>query len=339
MNLNGHVLRSTRLGLDLSVLCAAYCLAFIIRFEGLIPAADVEILVFSLPFVLFIKLLSLMVLRVPGRSWKYVGVPEAKNLLVALSMASAALVINVLVNRNSGSKLFTTPCNQIPLSVLLVDLSLAFIFTMGLRIAIRLRTERAERSRWIQSEHRKVPTLLIGAGAAGRMIAKEIVARPDIAIQPIGFVDDNRNLVGTRIHGLWVLGTTADMEAIVRNHGAEQALVTIGELSRKDIRRIANRCAECGIIPKVFPGIREMVEGNVNFSAIRDVAVEDVLQREPIHLDNQAIANIVRGHTILVSGAGGSIGSELCREVCRTVPKDSYWWSKRKIACFTFTAS
>jgi len=321
MNLNGHVLRSTRLGLDLSVLCAAYCLAFIIRFEGLIPAADVEILVFSLPFVLFIKLLSLMVLRVPGRSWKYVGVPEAKNLLVALSMASAALVINDLLNRNSGSKLFTTPCNQIPLSVLLVDLSLAFIFTMGLRIAIRLRTERAERSRWIQSEHRKVPTLLIGAGAAGRMIAKEIAARPDIAIQPIGFVDDNRNLVGTRIHGLWVLGTTADMEAIVRNHGAEQALVTIGELSRKDIRRIANRCAECGIIPKVFPGIREMVEGNVNFSAIRDVAVEDVLQREPIHLDNQAIANIVRGHTILVSGAGGSIGSELCREVCRHGPK------------------
>src|SRR5207245_9761591 len=118
-NLHGHVPPSTRLGLDLSVLCASYCLAFIIRFEGLIPAADVEILVFSLPFVLFIKLLSLMVFRVPGRSWKYVGVPEAKNLLVALSMASAALVINDLLNRNSGSKLFTTPCSQIPLSVLL----------------------------------------------------------------------------------------------------------------------------------------------------------------------------------------------------------------------------
>src|SRR5438094_3518689 len=127
MNLNGHVLRSTRLGLDLGMLCAAYCLAFFIRFEGLISAADVEILVFSLPFVLFIKLLSLMVLRVPGRSWKYVGVPQAKNLLAALSTASAVLVINVLLNSNSGSKLFTTLCSQISRCVLLIDLSLAFI--------------------------------------------------------------------------------------------------------------------------------------------------------------------------------------------------------------------
>ena len=93
MNLNGHVLRSTRLGLDLSMLCAAYCLAFFIRFEGLIPAADVEILLSSLPFVLFIKFLSLAVFRVSGRSWRFVGVPEAKNLLVALSTASAALVM------------------------------------------------------------------------------------------------------------------------------------------------------------------------------------------------------------------------------------------------------
>jgi FlaA1/EpsC-like NDP-sugar epimerase len=250
-----------------------------------------------------------------------VSVPEAKNLLVALSAASVALYANVVLTKWSAGKFFTTPCSQIPLSVLLIDLCLGLIFTVGLRIVIRLRMERAERGLIVGSKTRKVPTLLVGAGAAGRTVAKEISSRPDIAIQPIGFVDDNRNLVGTRIHGLWVLGTTADMEAIVRQHGAEQALVTIGNLPGKDIRRIANRCAECGIAAKIFPDLREMVEGNINFSRIRDVAVEDVLQREPVHLDNQTIAKIVRGRTILVSGAGGSIGSELCREVCRHGPK------------------
>ena len=319
MNLNGHMVRSTKLGLDLAMLFAAYCLAFLIRFEGLLTVADSQVLVFSLPFVLVVKLLCLMVFRAPGRSWQYVGVLEARNLLAALSTATATLCIIIVLSRSSGSRLFRT--GQIPLSVLLIDLSLGFSFTLGLRMAARLWTERAEWHRLAGSELRRVPTLLIGAGAVGRMIAKELATRPDIAIEPIGFVDDNRNLVGTTIHGLCVLGTTADMEAIVRNHGAEQALVTIGDLSGRNIRRIASRCAECGITPKVFPGIREMVEGNVNFSAIRDVAVEDVLQREPIHLDNQAIANIVRGHTILVSGAGGSIGSELCREVCRHGPK------------------
>lgn len=321
MNLNGHVLRSTKLGLDLGMLCVAYWLAFLIRFEGLPPDTDLQILVFSLPFVLLVKFLCLAGFRVPGRSWRYVGVLEAKNLLAALSTATAILCLIVVLTKASGGKLWTTPYGRIPLSALLIDLSLSFTFALGMRVVIRLGTERAKRDRRAGSEVLKVPTLLIGAGSAGLMIAKEIAARPDIAIEPIGFVDDNRNMVGTRIHGLPVLGTTDDLEVIVRDHGAEQALITIGDISGRHIRRIASRCAECGIAAKVFPGIQELVGGDVNFSVIREVAVEDVLQREPVHLDNQAIAKIVRGRTILVSGAGGSIGSELCREVCRHGPK------------------
>src|SRR5713101_3779183 len=145
MNLNGHVLRSTKLGLDLGMLCVAYWIAFLIRFEGLPPDTDLQVLVFSLPFVLLVKFLCLAGFRVPGRSWRYVSVLEAKNLMAALSTATAILCLIVILTKASGGKLWTTPYGRIPLSVLLIDLSLSFTFALGMRVAIRLWTERAKR--------------------------------------------------------------------------------------------------------------------------------------------------------------------------------------------------
>lgn len=321
MSFNGHVLRSTKLGLDLGILCAAYCLAFVARFEGLLPKAVLEVLILSLPFILLLKFICLMVFSVPSHSWRYVSVGEAKYLAAALTTASITLALFNLVGRFSGGTLYAAPLSYIPLSVLLIDLSLGFTFTLGLRTATRLWTEHRERNRSSSAGLPRVPTLLIGAGSVGRIIANELLARPGIAIHPIGFVDDNRSKVGTTIHGLRVLGTTEDMEAIVREHGAEQALITIGDLCGSHIRRIAGCCAKCGLTTKILPGIRKMVEGDVNFSTIRDVAVEDILRREPVYLDKQVIAKALKGRTVLVTGAGGSIGSELCREVCRQGPK------------------
>src|SRR5439155_4444096 len=130
----------------------------------------------------------------------------------------------------------------------------------------------------------------------------------------------DRNKLGMRIHGIRVLGTTADISRVVKKTGAEQALITFEAAPGPNIRRIASLCDKAGIPTKIIPGIREMVEGRINLSAIRDVAIEDLLRREPVQLDNQAIAQFISGRTVLVSGAGGSIGSELCREVCRFRP-------------------
>jgi FlaA1/EpsC-like NDP-sugar epimerase len=152
------------------------------------------------------------------------------------------------------------------------------------------------------------------------MVAREIAQRPELGIEPVGFVDDDPKKVGMILQGLRVLGTTADLESSIHTSGATQALIAIGYLSGPEIRRITQLCYTCGIHAKAIPGIRDMVGGRLDLKAIRDVAIEDLLRRDPINLDTRAIAEIVADRTILVTGAGGSIGSQLCRSLCEYSP-------------------
>ena len=165
------------------------------------------------------------------------------------------------------------------------------------------------------------PTLLIGAGRAGVMVAKDLDGRPDLGIRAVGFVDDDPLKVGSVVHGMGVLGTTEQLAEIGRETSAPEALITIASAVGRDIRRISLRCKEAGLNAKVIPSLMEIVGGQINLSAIRDVAIEDLLRRKPVELDEEAISGVVRGRVVLVTGAGGSIGSELCRQACRWEPK------------------
>ena len=156
-----------------------------------------------------------------------------------------------------------------------------------------------------------VPTMLIGAGHAGRLIVQEIASHPSIGIRPVGFLDDDPVKVGTVLQGLPVIGTTAELAASCRKHGAAQVLIAIASARGKDIRRIKNLCDEAEIPAKIIPGIHEIVGGQVNLSRIREVTIEDLLGREPIALESDDVAGEIRDRVVLVSGAGGSIGSEL----------------------------
>jgi FlaA1/EpsC-like NDP-sugar epimerase len=303
--------------LDLAVLGIAFALAFVIRFEGRVPPDEISILTHSLPYVLLLKLVCLVALKVPRLTWRYVSLREAQHILVALSLASAILVTVRLIAGSIGSMVFQSSGGYLPLGVLLIDFLLSVVGTILLRSGFRFWDERSTRRQLDKSGLVKLPTVFIGAGAAGALVAREVAARPDLGIRPVGFLDDDPGKVGTIIHGLRVLGTTADLKRVVKEFGAAQALITIGHLSGANTRRLAELCARCGIPAKVIPGIAH----RVNLSAIRDVAIEDVLRRDPVKLDNRAIAGIVSDRAVLVSGAGGSIGSELCRELCRYRPE------------------
>src|SRR5438132_5860991 len=309
---NRLLLQVAKAVIDLAVLGAAYCLAFVIRFEGSVPPAETDVLLHSLPYVLLLKLVCLMALRVPSLTWRHVSLLEAQHLVIALTAASGILgVIRLLAGPASGA---------IPIGALLVDYLLSVLATIFLRTGTRWWNQ------WLRQRSLnglgvvKVPTVFVGAGSAGARVAKEVAARPDLGIQPVGFLDDDPVMVGMIIHGQREMGTTEDLDQLVKQNDDEQAIITIGHLSGPNTRRITDLCTRCNIATKVIPGIREMVAGRVNLSAIRDVAIEDLLRRDPVKLDNQAIAGIVRGRTVLVSGAGGSIGSELCRELCRFAP-------------------
>jgi FlaA1/EpsC-like NDP-sugar epimerase len=308
-------------GLDIGVLCAAYYLAFLIRFEGMPPREQWNVLWGSLPAVVALKVLLLAALKVPQLTWRYISLIEARRIAGALALASGLLAVLCLNSAALGGGPAGALWGKIPVGVLVIDFALGLLGLLGLRVSARLWNERHERAtapapRFII----QVPALLIGAGAAGALVAKEVRACPSAGIHPLGFVDDDPTKVGTIIHGLRVLGSTAEMGRIVKDCGARQAIVTIGDLPREKLRRLVQACKQAGISTKVIPGIREMMDGSVNLSALREVSVQDVLRRDSVQLDTHAIAGVLRGRRVLVTGAGGSIGSELCREAVRFEP-------------------
>jgi FlaA1/EpsC-like NDP-sugar epimerase len=146
------------------------------------------------------------------------------------------------------------------------------------------------------------------------------MARPDLGLDAVGFLDDDRLKVGTKIGGLNVLGTTAQIAEIAERKRVKRVLITIANAPGPEIRQITLRCAEAGLDTKIIPGIYEIVGNRVNLSRIRDIAIEDLLGREPVDLDEAQVGESIRGRAVMVTGAGGSIGSELCRQVARFTP-------------------
>jgi FlaA1/EpsC-like NDP-sugar epimerase len=306
--------------LDLVALALAYCFAYLLRFEGAIPAADLDAMAYSLPLILVVQLLCMVVCKVPGSSWRYVSLLEASRIGMALTFAAALLLLWIASADFIGLWIPAIHSAIPPRGVIIMALVLGVMNLVGMRVAIRLWHERQERGRRGMAKTVKIPTLLIGAGSAGAEAVKQIAAAPELGIELVGFLDDDRKKHGKVIHGTRVLGSIADVAPIARAHGAKQALITIGSPSDVNLRRIVNCCKECGIPTKVIPDIAHILEGNVNLARIRDLAIEDLLPREPVHLDLEAIAAFVNGRAILITGAGGSIGSELCRIVSRFGP-------------------
>ncbi len=307
---------------DLAVLTAAYTLGFLLRFDWDPPWSAIRQWVFTLPYAVVLKYLFLYALGVPRFPWRFVGLREAMRIVVGLGLGTTVLLA---VRLGTGMLHHDYPALRrglIPLGVLAIDFSLACIAVVGVRVARRIRAERAT-----QATHRKttpgesIPTLVVGAGQAGLMVAKEIEKRPDLGIKPVGFVDDDILKHGTILHGIRVLGSTEELPALCERTGAKQVLIAVAAAPGSVIRRFSARCEAAGVPAKMIPGLYEMVDGRAKISRIRDVAIEDLLRRDPVVLDEDAISKVVRDRVVLVSGAGGSIGSELCRQIVRFGPK------------------
>ena len=313
------LVKGAKIGIDLSVLALAYCLAFVIRFEGALSAETFRALVVSLPVVLGVKAVCLGLLRIPSRTWRYVGLYETQLLLLAWTVASALLMGGRLALAALGHGT-PYPALQVPLGVLLIDLVLGLMGTVGVRVAFRRWTERSAGKAGHGGKRPALPTLLIGVGRVGAAVARELGANAHPGIRPIGFLGEDPSMVGLVIYGIPVLGTVAQLEETLKRHAPKQVLITLDKASAPTVRRIARCCEGSGISAKVIPPAGDLMEGRVNLAAIRDVAIEDVLRRPPVNLDRAAIASILQSRRVLVTGAGGSIGSELCREVCRFRP-------------------
>jgi FlaA1/EpsC-like NDP-sugar epimerase len=302
---------------DFFVLSMAYWLAFLFRFELNLDFEYYKLLFFTWPYVVVLKYLVLALFDVPNFAWRYVGIKEAQRILLALAVSTAVLVAMRLGLAQAGGYFRFV---VIPLGVLGVDFVLAFLGVAGARVLRRIASERTERTRRRAPGVEKKRTLLIGAGRAGVIVAKEVAQNPDLGIDVVGFADDAASKIGMIIRGHKVLGDTESIAGLAKEHRIEQAVITIASASGKAIRRIVGICESISLPVKIIPGIFEILDGRVNLSRIREVTIEDLLGREAVELDAGAVQKFVSGKRVLVTGAGGSIGSELCRQVGRFGP-------------------
>jgi FlaA1/EpsC-like NDP-sugar epimerase len=305
---------------DLMVLSIAFALAFFIRFDGELPTQMMKRFLFLWPYVVGLQFAVLILFGVHRFAWRYVGLRETTRILIAIVTVSAVLFILRLLAASMLPKLPHAQYALLPIGVIAIDFGLAFLGITGVRVLRRLWIENLHARRHRVSGKNQATTLLIGAGRAGVLVAKELASRPDLGLRAIGFVDDDVNKKGTTIQGLPVMGPSRDLSQYVKRHQVEEVVITIAAASGSVIRRLVNICEKAGLTPKIIPGIWEILDGQVNLSRIREVSIEDLLGREAVHLEMDLVQGLIRDETIMVTGAGGSIGSELSRQISRMKP-------------------
>jgi FlaA1/EpsC-like NDP-sugar epimerase len=312
----------TQTALDFAVLVGAFIVSYQLRFNFDIPKAEVQNLLVQLPFVVLLQFIALTLFRARSSIWRYTGIDHIKPFLYAACSSVIVIGLMRLLLPEPGQAW------RVPLSVNLFDSVLAFGGTFGLRVLRRGVYEQASRRKQVNGNHngvtrgrRKHPVLLIGAGQAGVLAANEIDGRGDLDLDIKGFIDDDRMKLGRSVvQGHKVLGTTEDLARLVRSLGIDHVVITIAQASRHDINRIVKLCEQVPVKVRIIPGLYEILDGRVGISRIRDVQIEDLLGREPIQLDTAAVSGELAGKTVMVTGAGGSIGSELARQVLRFSP-------------------
>ena len=315
-------LQTMRHLLDAIVLITAFVAAFMFRFDGQIPADMLKRMVLMAPYVIALQFLGLVFRGVHRRPWRYIGLGDAQRIFFTIALTTSLVVVLRL-----GAPLLVEDFPRlrhtiIPLGVLVIDAMLAFLGLVGIRVLWRLRIEHAaSRTRALQSgQTDQVRTLLVGAGSAGVQVVRELARHPEMGMKPVGFLDDNRNKRGAVIEGIEVLGALDDVARVARATDAQRVLIAIARASGQAIRRVVDACEDLSLEVKIIPGIYEIIDGRVEMNSIRSVSIEDLLGREAVSLDEEAMREFISGRTIAVTGAGGSIGSELCRQVARLAP-------------------
>ncbi len=307
LNFNKKIKQLVLVLLDIFMVGGALFLALHLRFEGHVPPQFFENMErLFLPFVV-IHLTIFLFFGLYRRLWRYASVDELVLITLAVFLGSA------------GSYAYSYFSElMLPRSVYMIFFFLLLLLLGGSRLSLRLLADYL-RGRGSKGGHKRV--LIIGAGDAGVLVAGELKKnQPRLNTSVVGFIDDNPNKRGQIINGIPVLGAREELPAVVEDKNIDEVIIAIPSAPYSQLRRIIDICRELPVKLSTVPGIYEILEGNINFTQLKEVEIEDLLRRPPVKVDIKEIAGYLAGRTVLVTGAGGSIGSELCRQVAMLGP-------------------
>ncbi|HZU20729.1 MAG TPA: nucleoside-diphosphate sugar epimerase/dehydratase [Gaiellaceae bacterium] len=300
--------RVWQLVFDAVLIVGAWRLTFFLRFDKTTPVFYRHLLDWQLvALVVAIKLSIFVLSGFYNRWWRYVSTRDMWAAARGVTIASALTYL----------ALYAFPPNhtsRLPHSIAAFDYLLLLAFVAGSRLLARTLIERPRAGLVARGKE----VLVVGAGDAGQLIVREMQRNRQLAYTPIGFVDDDPRKRGTRIVGARVLGTTDDLPHVLRDNRPDEVLIAIPSAAGAVRQRVLELCRAEGVPVKTLPGLNELISGDVNLAGqIRPVQVEDVLGREQVEVDLELVSSYVEGRVVLVTGAGGSIGSELCRQLAR----------------------
>lgn len=294
--------------LDILFVNASIFAGYFVRFSWNIPDAYLDIYIKSFIPISIIMIVFFYLFRLYKSIWRYASIDELVSVILAVTSGT---LLSFFYGQIVGYRL--------PISVYGVMWGATILASGGIRFLRRLiasielfPSEAIKKSKRI---------LIVGAGDAGAIVAKEMKKHVELGYIPVAFIDDDKSKKGKVIYGIPIVGDRYEIEDVVKNKDIDEILIALPSAEDEDRREIIKICNRTGVKLKTLPGIYELIDGKVTISQIRDVEIEDLLGREPVELNIESIADYLKNKIILVTGGGGSIGSELCRQIARFNPK------------------
>lgn len=311
---------------DILIIIFSLFFSFYLRFDFTLTAEYWRLILRVLPFFLIIKLSSFALFRMYKITWRYVGLNDLFNITGALIASESLLMVFILIplppflttqlpnffNFGLASPVF-------PRSIFLIDCSISILLLSFLRVSKRILLEVVIKKRFGTPGKK---TLIIGAGDTGEMILRDMTKQGFTAFYPAGLLDDDKRKHGTYVHGVKVFGSTGDLERIVRKYAIEAIILAIPSLNHKAIRKIYESARDLKMDTiKIVPRIYDFHKPDINLKNLEDINIEDLIGRQPVDVDYGEIEAFIKDRIILVTGAGGSIGSEITMQVCAFAPQ------------------
>jgi FlaA1/EpsC-like NDP-sugar epimerase len=307
-----NVRRVGQVGIDAGLLALAYYLAYYLRFDGDLPNRYENLLADTIALTIAMKLVIFAMFGLYSKLWRFVDQKDFEAILKAVVVSTVGLIVVLF--------LFSIGRHDPPRSVIALDFLLALVFVSGARFAVRAVVERPTRGPILERAANEV--LIVGAGNGGQQVAFELRRNPGLRSAPVGFLDDDPRKQGMRIAGHKVLGTTDDLPRVLDGVKPDEVIIAIPSAPGILRQKVVTACRDRAIPVRTLPTTFELLSGGVNLMRqVREVRVEDVLGREPVRVEIDRVGAYLSGRVVLVTGAGGSIGAELCRQIARVGPK------------------